>query len=511
MQGYASREAVLNILLDQEETGAFLKDLFPRHADSLPGNDRALAREISLGVLRNRSLLDFNIDRCTPRKPGPGLLRTLLRLTAYQLFFMDVPAFAAVNVAVELAKRRGGREKAGFVNAVLKKLSAEGLQRAPGNTLKSLSTNYSHPLWLVERWHKRLGPKGLLKALERNNQEAPLWIRINPDRGDIAGTRQLLADLGALEAASEAAPETAPAAILATAPTAGEGGRTGAAGGAGGPKPAPGEPEGYAGPYLRLAKGAGEKVLRSESFASGAIAFQDPAAWLVAELADWRPGSPFLDLCSAPGGKAACMVERASLAVGSGAGPADGLASGPDGRGSGQGTGSGALPRFSAVCNDLSFRRLRRIKDARERLGHGALMPVVMDPAHAALRRRFDLVVVDAPCSNLGVIRRRPEARWSHSPKDLERLAGMQKALLGQAASLTAAGGCIVYATCSPEPEESAAVVEAFLADNPGWMVESAASRLPAWAVKSGFLWLHPGETEYDGFFAARLRRKADA
>lgn len=453
VQGYASREAVLHILQEQEATGAFLKDLFPRHADHLPPQDRALARELAHLVLRNRSLLDWNVDLHATRKPGPGILRTLLRLGAAQLLLMDVPAFAAVNVTVELAKRKGGKEKAGFVNAVLKRLAAEGLKRPPGNTLKALAVSYSHPLWLVERWHRRLGPKGLLAAMERNNQEAPLWIRINPCRATMAEARARLLELGAL-------PMEEPS---------------------GGPPP-------EAPLYLRLGPGGGEKVLRSDLFARGAVAFQDPAAWLVAELAAWRPGESLLDLCSAPGGKAACLVERACY------------------RGE-------VAEEPAAYCNDLSWRRLRRIHDARERLGHRALRPLVMDPARAALKAsaRFDLIVVDAPCSNLGVLRRRPEARWNHGLGDIARLADLQKSLLRSAATLASARGRIVYATCSPEPEETAEVVAAFLAEHPGWVREDASARLPAWAVKEGCLWIHPGESEYDGFFAAGLVRREAA
>jgi 16S rRNA (cytosine967-C5)-methyltransferase len=133
---------------------------------------------------------------------------------------------------------------------------------------------------------------------------------------------------------------------------------------------------------------------------------------------------------------------------------------------------------------------------------------MVMDPSRPALRRQFDVVVVDAPCSNLGVLRRRPEARWTSGPGDLQRLADRQSELLAQAAALTAPGGRILYATCSPEDEETAGVVRAFLSAHPDWGLVDAAGFLPAWAVKRGFLWLHPGESDYDGFFAARLERK---
>lgn len=439
MQGYASREAAFDILVEQEKSGAFLKDLFAAGAQALPPQDRALVRRLCLGVIQQRSLLDYNIDLRVERKPGPGKLRALLRLCAYALFFTDAPAFATVNLGVEIAKRRVGKGQGGFVNAVLKKLATEGLKKAPGDSLQALATNHSHPLWLVKRWHARLGREGLLRALTRNNEEAPLWIRANPFRGDRDALARQLDEEGAVT-----------------------------------------EPDRYAPLFLRLKEGA-DKALRGRAFAEGKFAFQDPAAWLVAELTGWNPAHPALDLCSAPGGKAACLLERARL----------------------RGEGTGRI-----VCNDLSFRRLGKIHDAIDRLGHRSLIPVVMDPARAALRpaAAFQTLIVDAPCSNLGVIRRRPEARWTHGPDDLPRFAALQASLLAAAAALTAPGGHILYATCSPEEEETQGVVEKFLAAHPGWETEDAAASLPEWAVKRRFLWLHPGESEYDGFFAARLR-----
>jgi 16S rRNA (cytosine967-C5)-methyltransferase len=449
--GYAAREAALGILRAQESEGAFLKDLFPLHANALPKPDRGLVRALCLGVVRNRSLLDYNIDAYAQKPPGPGTLRSILRLSAYQMLFMEVPAFAAVNLGVELAKRHAGQHQAGFANALLKKIAEHGLKRAPGETVRSLAVNFSHPEWLVRRWLKRLGAQRLKTALARNNEEAPAFIRANPARASkadaaVAEVRNGLAALG-----------------LAA------------------------EPEADAPLFLRLA-GSSETALHSDLFARGAFAFQDPAAGLIARLAAWRPSESLLDLCAAPGGKAACLLEYSHAVA---AVPSEAPAS--------------IAP---IVCNDLSFRRLRRIQDARERLGHDRLRPVVMDPAHAALRGRFECIIVDAPCSNLGVIRRRPEARWRHAPGDFARLAALQKGLLADAARLASARGRIIYATCSPEDEESLEVVEAFLASHPDWRLEDASAYLPAFAIKRGCLWLHPGESEYDGFFAARLVRR---
>jgi 16S rRNA (cytosine967-C5)-methyltransferase len=504
LQGYASREAALNILLEHEASGAFLKDMFPHFTDSLPKPDRGLVREITLGVIRNLSLLDYNIDLYAAKPPGPGALRNILRLTAYQIFFMDVPDFAAVNVGVELAKRSESSHQGGFVNAVLKKLAAAGLQKVPGGALKALAVNHSHPEWLLKRWYQRLGGDGMIRALERNNQEAPLFLRVNPALAHVSSEGS---SEGSPEGASDAEPAPVPEAVLAAA-TPGEaavesvraelealGALT--------------ERDPVAKPYLKLtSRGGAEIALHSDLFKRGALAFQDPAAWFIAELADWKSGEALLDLCSAPGGKAACMTERIDYL---GAAFSDRSAGTGRPQGAGRGAASVDWPQAGlAVCNDISFRRLRKIDDAVGRMGHTNMLPVAMDPARPAFKKaaRFEVIVVDAPCSNLGVIRRRPEARWNHSPAHLERLARVQGALLDQAAALASPRARIVYATCSPEDEETWAVVQGFLARRPEWKLADAGTRLPAWAVKKGCLWLHPGETEYDGFFAARLERQ---
>lgn len=466
MQGYASRDAALNVLMDQETTGAFLKDLFPRHTQDLPFPDKALVREITLGVIRNLTLLDYNIDRHATKKPT-GVLRAILRLTAYQIFFLDVPDFAAVNVGVELAKQYEGAPQAGFVNVILKKMAKEGLQKESGESFGALSVNFSHPEWLVKRWYKHLGRKGLMLALERNNQEAPVWIRVNPSKmKKFLLTQSGLSrdQLGFGEAAVESVQAKLTELGVET------------------------ERDGFAPLFLKVVVGArgggGKAILQSQLFTLGAIAFQDPAAWLIAELADWKTGKSLLDLCAAPGGKAACFIERSQY------------------------LGDENSKASSVVCNDISYRRLRLIGDAIDRLGHSGLLPLVMDPGHSALRSKFDLIVVDAPCSNLGVLRRRPEARWSRGTGDLGRFAKQQKDLLAQAAGLSNRHAHIIYATCSPEEEETSEVIGAFLKENPEWVLVDAGEFLPDWAVKKGFLWLHPGESEYDGFFAARLERK---
>src|SRR5262249_14895999 len=136
--GTASRLEAWRILTAQEETGAFLKDLFPRHLTALSAQDADLVRAICLGVVRQRRLLDYNLDAHAPRGIKKAGLRRLLRVGAYQLLFLSgVPAFAAVNTAVEIAKSELGKGESGFVNALLKAVAREGLKLPEGNTHKA--------------------------------------------------------------------------------------------------------------------------------------------------------------------------------------------------------------------------------------------------------------------------------------------------------------------------------------------------------------------------------------
>src|SRR5690606_9737100 len=138
----------------------------------------------------------------------------------------------------------------------------------------------------------------------------------------------------------------------------------------------------------------------------------------------------------------------------------------------------------------------------------GGLMPVCLDVAQAPFRRAtFDRILVDAPCSNLGVLRRRPEARWHWTPERITALAERQRALLEGAAALLVPGGRLVYATCSAEREETRDVVRDFLAAHPEFRLVPADGTVPAELCREGCLRVWPGETVYDGFFAAALER----
>jgi 16S rRNA (cytosine967-C5)-methyltransferase len=200
---------------------------------------------------------------------------------------------------------------------------------------------------------------------------------------------------------------------------------------------------------------------------------------LVARLLDPRPGETVADACAAPGTKATHLAELM------------------DNRG-----------RILAM--DPQAARLKLLGRAAARLG------ITIIEAHAGgvekhaarWRGRCDRVLVDAPCSTLGVLRRNPEVKWRRMPEDIARLAAKQAGILEAAATLLKPGGRLVYAACSLEPEENEGVVQPFLATHPGWQVDTPAD-FPVAPDAAGFIRCLPHVHGTDGFTAIRLLRRA--
>lgn len=203
---------------------------------------------------------------------------------------------------------------------------------------------------------------------------------------------------------------------------------------------------------------------------------QDEAARLVPMLLDIDDGMRVADLCAAPGGKTACLAASAEASV---------------------------------VAVDRHPGRLARLERQLRRLGLDAAVRVVAhDLTSAPLPNEapFDAILVDAPCSGSGTLRRHPEIRWRLTPEQIERLARAQARILDTAASMLAPGGALVYAVCSIEPEEGSDQLTAFCKRHPRFTLESAAPSFdPALVDERGCLATDPADG-LDGFFAARLR-----
>ena len=225
------------------------------------------------------------------------------------------------------------------------------------------------------------------------------------------------------------------------------------------------------------------QITELPGFDEGLFTVQDQASQLVAHLLGPQPGEQVLDMCAAPGGKATHLAQMMAN-------------------------------QGQVLATDLNQRRARRITETATRLGSSSVTPLVADALASDYLQgqQFDRILLDAPCSGLGVIRRNPEAKWRLNPAELTRCAARQRLLLNAAAPLLKPGGILESATCSTAAEEDEAVINDFLSRNPQFVVKNGAQCFPAWSelfTDSGYLRTWPHRHGCDGFFAARLQRIA--
>lgn len=439
----APARAVAARVLERVETdGAFADLALDAEVERRPlsARDVALATELVFGTLRWQRYLDWILAPHSRRRLATldPRVRVLLRLTAYQLAFLErVPAFAAVNDAVTLA--RGTPGVAEYVNAVLRAFARRGVAERepapPRDPVDALATRCSFPTWLAQRWVTRFGPveaEALMRALDAR---PPLTVRANTLRT----TRDaLLARLREEEHVEARATALAPEGLVV------EGG---------------GDPG------------------RWRAFQEGACVLQDEASMLIARLLEPAAGATIADVCAAPGTKTTHLAELMGN-------------------------------RGRVLAFDPQAARLARVGEAAARLGVTIAEPIegpieVLAPRWAGACHG---VLVDAPCSNLGVLRRNPEVKWRRQPGDVTAAAERQRAILAAAATLVRPGGRLVYATCSMEPEENDEVARDFLAAQPAFAVDPPAD-CPVAPDAGGFVRCLPHVHGTDGFTAIRFRR----
>jgi 16S rRNA (cytosine967-C5)-methyltransferase len=448
-----SRTIAFDILRRVDMEGSYASDLLHSAltARTMPA-DASLATEITLGVLRWRRLLDCQLDTYlnVPTVRLDPEVAVTLRIGLYQLRFLDrVPAHAAVDESVELAKRCGKVSAAGLVNAVLRRASRNprravaefaGSNRKPADLLGIV---HSHPTWMVERWIERFGEERTIALLESNNRPAHMACRVNAAVTDA----EIQSELRAQKL------EVQPGKLLARA---------------------------------WIVRGG--SLSQTEALQQGRVSIQDEASQLVALLLSVQLGQTALDVCSAPGGKTILLAQAA----------------GPAGR---------------VIATDLHMHRLRSMRTQLERCGADNVTLVAVDGAQPLpFSRKFDRILVDAPCSGTGTLARHPEIRWRLRADDLGKLHREQVGLLRPALELLAPGGRLIYSTCSLEQEENGAVVDEVLRGNNRVRVASAesvaATATPFLAAgvvtdtffeRGRFFSTFPATHQADGFFAAVL------
>ncbi len=436
-----ARAVAHDVLLRVETTDAFADVLLARKLGALAPPDRALATELVYGTLAWQGRLDHHLRqlvRGSLEKVEPPV-RAALRLGLHQLLFLDrVPAYAAVDASVRLA-RRSGRGAAGLVNAVLRRAAREGrdalhLPDPAADPIERLAVEWSHPRWLVERLADQVELDELPALLAAHNRRGPIAVRVNPP-----GQREALAAALAARGVPVHRARWAPDALV-------------------------------------VERAAG-RLRALDEFTTGRLSFQGEASQLVTRLLDVAPGARVLDACAAPGGKTTYVAAL------------------------------GARP----MALDVHAAGVRRIRQEATRLRLTTIRTAVADARRPPLRGPFDAVLLDAPCSGLGTLRRHPELRWRRRPEDVARLAGLQGELLAGVAPLVRPGGVLVYAVCTWTRAETDDVVATFLAANDRFVREPAGGRVPRELVGGdGALRTWPHRHDLDGFFALRLTRLAE-
>jgi 16S rRNA (cytosine967-C5)-methyltransferase len=218
-----------------------------------------------------------------------------------------------------------------------------------------------------------------------------------------------------------------------------------------------------------------------QCYHDGWLTVQDEAAVLAGHFLSPQPGERVLDACAAPGGKATHAAEQMG-------------------------------DRGEVLCLDRSGRRLQLVEENARRLGLKSIRCLSGDAERVELEGAFDRVLVDAPCSGFGVLRRHPDAKWSKGPELIGAMARQQRAILAHLSRFVKPGGFLVYVTCTTETEENQQLVESFLARHSDFALDPVVSHLPAaargFAQREGWFQTWPGRDGLDGFFGARLRRR---
>ncbi|MEH1823166.1 MAG: 16S rRNA (cytosine(967)-C(5))-methyltransferase [Nostoc sp.] len=436
--------------------------------------DRRLVTELVYGSVRRQRTLDTLIDQFAKKKSHqqPQDLRTILHLGFYQLRYQErIPASAAVNTTVQLAKENGFSGLTGFVNGLLRQyLRQAGEQRGKGaegqggrgaeekdslllpqssiphfdplelpeNPVERLGILHSFPDWIIQVWLEQLGLTETEKLCEWMNQSPTIDLRINPLRTSIEEVEAALQSAGILVKRIPHLPQA-----------------------------------------LRFISNTGS-IQKLPGFKEGWWTVQDSSAQLVGHLLDPQPGEVVIDVCAAPGGKTTHIAELMG--------------------------DSGKI----WAC-DRTSSRLRKLQENSQRLNLQSIQIYTGDSRHfTQFQNTADRVLLDAPCSGLGTMHRHADARWRQTPKSVQELSVLQQELLTHTSTFVKPSGVLVYATCTLHPAENEQVISAFLAKSPDWQIESPNGlELPdsAQIAPQGWFKVWPHRQDMDGFFMVRLRK----
>lgn len=456
--GDKARDAAFTVLRQVTEEDAYGNLALPAvlRERGISGRDANFATELTYGTLRATGLLDAIIAKAAgrPVEKIDSVALDALRIGAYQLLRTRVESHAAVDTSVELVKANGGGKASGFVNGVLRTISRstpeQWLDRvAPGSDLASMALRSSHPEWIAAAFNQALGGTA-------ENPAADLAEALEAD--DARPIVHLAARPGQISAEELA--------LI----TGGEQGRW----------------SDYA---VYLDSGAPGEL---EAITQGLASVQDEGSQLISLALVQAPleredRGRWLDLCAGPGGKTAfigswAQAEQATVDA----------------------------TEISAHRADLVAKSTKELP-VQVHTGDGRKLAEVR--GLQLPEDGFDRVLVDAPCTGLGALRRRPEARWRKQEKDVTELVPLQRELLRSAWETTAPGGVVIYSTCSPHPLETTQLVDSFCREVGAQPIDLG-SEVPALAAAAAdggtvgpYIQLWPHRHGTDAMFIAGIRK----
>lgn len=433
------------------EQEAHSERFFRESADrrELPGRERAQAQRLAFGAVQRRGTADTAIERLAERSPrllDPPVIAAL-RLGLYELLFADAtPDHAAVDQAVELVKGAGAAHAAGLVNAVLRRAGRER-DELTASLLGDDST-----------------PERAAVA-----HSLPLWL-----------VRMWWEELGGETARSMLAACNEPAELALRANTL-RGDREAAltALREAGVDAEPAQGSWPLAPAEEIVVEGRTGAIVPDLVAAGDLAPQSRGSAAVVEVLDPQPGENVLDLCAGPGIKSGQIAARMG-------------------------------DRGEVIAVEQDSARAAEVAEQAHRLGLRSITVLEADAAAPAMGPGFDRVLVDPPCSDLGALASRPDARWRKSPRLIERLGELQGAILRRGVEALRPGGTLVYSTCTisrREGEEQIAALQARAAEVGGFEVEDLGALAPGLASTHDprCLQLRPDRDRTTGFFVCRM------
>jgi 16S rRNA (cytosine967-C5)-methyltransferase len=429
------------ILLNFEKKADRLDDLLAEtyKKNSLNSHQRRYIKNVTSGVLRFRSELDFFIRELFHGEFSKLIreVKIILRLALYELKFVkNIPEYSTVDEYVKVTKKKLSEKSASLTNAVLRNFLRRKKEIETIHKKSGLTDKYSFPKWLIDNWVKRWGKQFTEQMCGAFNDPPTFDLRLNNLKISESDFEKIL-----IENEIEYKKGKLPG-FFSTAQI--------------------------------------SKVVETGILEKGFCTVQDESAALPLLLWQLKNTDTLLDVCAAPGGKFTQAIEN--------------------------------CPQLKlAIAIDENVARLKKVKENLKRLDQKGYL-VAADARHLPFTIKFSKILIDAPCTGLGVIIKHPDIKWRRNEKEILEFSQLQEKILTHGSQYLEKEGSLIYATCSIDPRENEEVINSFLANHPEYEVSGDSfmqQKIPFGRNDHGFIRTFPHTDLTDGSFVCLLRYKS--